>query len=1292
MGAGEIDSLEIKIQANAQKANQSLDALVGKLERLSTSLGKVNGNSLASLSNGVQRLSSSMQSMKNIGTADFTRLAKNIQKMGQLDSKQLGKAAGSIHKFVNALGTIDKINVSDNAAQIGQLAKGISQLGYKSSTQAIENIPKLAKAMRQLMTELSKAPRVSQNLIQMTNALAKLSRTGASSGRAANSLTKAFDGFSRSSHIATKKSFSLASAIGKVYATYWMIFRAIGKLGDAIDISSQLTEVQNVVDVTFGNMAYKVEEFAKTSIQQFGMSELSLKQYASRFQAMGSAMGISGSSIGSANSFLNKQTNGYVGASNSMADMSLNLTKLTADMASFYNVEQAVVAEDLEAIFTGQTRPLRQYGLDLTQATLQEWALKNGIDANVQSMSQAEKTMLRYQYVMANTGAAQGDFARTANTWANQVRILKQNFQQLGAVVGGTLINALKPLVQALNSVMGNLIAFAETVSNALGKIFGWKFEKSSGGAGTTGLATDMEDAADSAGGLADKTGKAAKNIDKMKAGLRAFDELKTISMPDSSSGSGSGSGGSGGASGGGASSGSGGQWTKQDSIFEDYKSSIDSLKGLGNYIGGALIDAMDGIPWDSIYQKADQFGSGLASFLNGLFEGKNGETLLGCVGTTIAGTLNTVLHGLDSFGKTFSWEQFGVNLSQGLNNFFSTFDFDLLADTINTWAHGILTTCITFVKTTDWEQIGTKIGEFLAKLDFAGIADQLGTLLWSSINAAIDTWKSMFDAAPIETTILTAIGILKFTGLGTLLLGKMKDAIVIALGAEKGTSIGMALLGWIGRGISSIATNIGLVIEGLFNGMKFSEALASVFGGSSSAISALITTIGGVVSVVGGAITSIVSFVSMLKDGFSWVKEAIMGVGIALTAVGAVILGAPALVAAVVAGIVAAVATIVVVVKDNWETIKGWFSSAGEWFNTNVITPICNFFKGLWTSVSGFFKNLWSDIKKVWTTVSAWFKDKVVTPVSNVFNGACTRIGQFFEGCWLIVQAAWKIASTWFKDNVTTPIKTRFGELKDKIKSAFTTAKDAVVNTWKNVSSWVATNVTDPIKAKFETVKTKITTVFNNAKTTVVNTWKGVSSWFSNTVIKPVRDAFKTACDKIGGFFTSLWSGIKRGVATAFNAVLGSIESAINGIVGGINKMLSGFNNVAKKAGEIVGKDYSGVAKLNTVSIPRIKGYEAGGFPDKYSLFMAGEHGIPEIAGTVGGKTAVAGGAEITGIRDAIYTSSQQEIRLLQEQNQLLRGILDKQFGITKNEIGRSARDYAREQYIRTGENAFVF
>ena len=568
MGA-DIDQLNIKIEADAQKAHSSVDTLISKLGRLNAALGGINTSNLTSLSNGIQRLSSSMQSMKSVGAADFTRVANGLKKMGELDASKLAKSASAIHHFTNSLSKLDTIKVTDNVAQIGQLANGIKQLGYKSSTQAIENTPKLATAMRQLMTELSKAPKVSQNLIQMTEALARLSRTGASSGRAATSLGKALDSYAASTHRASKGSFSLSAAIGKVYATYWLLFRALGKVRDAIDISSDLTEVQNVVDVTFGDMAYKVEEFAKTSIQQFGMSELSLKQYASRFQAMGSAMGISGSSIGNANSFLNKQTSGYVGLSNSMADVSLNLTKLTADMASFYNVEQSAVAEDLASVFTGQTRPLRQYGLDLTEATLKEWALKNGLDADIKSMSQAEKTMLRYQYVMANTGAAQGDFARTANTWANQVRILKQNFEQLGAVVGGTLINAFKPLVQALNSVMGKLIAFAETVSNALGKIFGWKYESGSGGAGTTGLATDMEDAADSAGDIAGSTGKAAKNIDKMKNGLRSFDELKTISTKDS--GAGSGSGGSGGASGASGSSGEGG---RQVGMVDDYKCS----------------------------------------------------------------------------------------------------------------------------------------------------------------------------------------------------------------------------------------------------------------------------------------------------------------------------------------------------------------------------------------------------------------------------------------------------------------------------------------------------------------------------------------------------------------------------------------------------------------------------------------------------------------------------------------------------------------------------------------------
>lgn len=109
------------------------------------------------------------------------------------------------------------------------------------------------------------------------------------------------------------------------------------------------------------------------------------------------------------------QNNTLYKTTDSMADMSLNLTRLAGDMASFYDVDQADVAKSLQSIFSGTIAPLRRYGLDLTQATLSEWAMKNGLDANIKSMTQAEKVLLRYNYVIANSKAAMGDFAKTSD-------------------------------------------------------------------------------------------------------------------------------------------------------------------------------------------------------------------------------------------------------------------------------------------------------------------------------------------------------------------------------------------------------------------------------------------------------------------------------------------------------------------------------------------------------------------------------------------------------------------------------------------------------------------------------------------------------------------------------------------------------------------------------------------------------------------------------------------------------------------------------------------------------------
>lgn len=815
--AGKMHSMSTAIRKIADASTGFRGNKSNEIRSLASALksfDKVNTNSLYSESNAIEKLSDGMKGISGVSfNADgILNISNALNKLGNVKAiegtKNLKKVKNDLIDFSNGLNGMGAVNfdasglssVISSVAKLGgkastnatanlpkikkdligfiqglnglqslkfdttgiaNLTSSISKLGGKASTNAVKTIPQLTTALNGMMTVLSKAPKVSSNVIQMTQALAQLASQGGRAGTASNSLVRGLNNISAGAKKTHKNIFSLATSFGKFYAVFWGIKRAFSAFSGSIELASDLTEVQNVVDTTFGNMANKVEDFTKSSIQNFGMSELATKQYASQFQAMGTAMGINQNLIGNANKFLNEQTGGYVGLSNSMSDVSLNLTKLTADMASFYNVEQAAVAEDLQSIFTGQTRPLRAYGLDLTQATLAEWAMKQGLDADIQSMSQAEKTMLRYQYVLANTLASHNDFRDTAMTWANQTRILKQQFQQLGSVIGGTFINAFKPFVATLNAVLAKVISFAETVSNALGKIFGWTIEVSSGGL-TNDIGADLSDAAGGADDLADGLGGANDSAKKLQKtlSLLPFDQLNQLTGNKDAGSNGSGGGGKGDGSGAGGAGGGGAManLVKTDTIFDKYKSEIDTLYELGDYIGKTLTKAMNDIDWDKVYQGARNFGKGLADFLNGLIS----PELFGATGRTIAGALNTALHALDSFGETFNWKEFGLSIATGINEFFRTFDFKLFAKTINVWANGLLDTLITALDNTDWGMIGRQIGTFLAEIDFLKIAAKLGKALWKAINGAIKTYSSMFSKAPVETALASLLVIPK--------------------------------------------------------------------------------------------------------------------------------------------------------------------------------------------------------------------------------------------------------------------------------------------------------------------------------------------------------------------------------------------------------------------------------------------------------------------------------------------------------------------------------------------------
>ncbi len=304
---------------------------------------------------------------------------------------------------------------------------------------------------------------------------------------------------------------SLLGALGLSLGIAGLV--ALGR--QAIKTASDIQEVQNVVDTAFGSMSYKIEEFTKTSIKQFGLSQLSAKEMSSTFMAMASNM---------------------VRSAETASDMAINLTKRAADMASFYNRSAEDTATALHGIFTGETEVLKQYGIVQTEVNLQEYAAAHGINKKISAMSQAEKVQLRYNYVMEQTGLAAGDFERTSGNWANQVRILKEQFKELLGVLGTGLITVLNPVVKFLNVVLTQLIAIAKQIGAILSKLFGITVPVADSGK----FAQDMADAAGGADDLADgieAAGKAAKKS------LSPLDRLNVLSRDTGEKGSDSGGG-----------------------------------------------------------------------------------------------------------------------------------------------------------------------------------------------------------------------------------------------------------------------------------------------------------------------------------------------------------------------------------------------------------------------------------------------------------------------------------------------------------------------------------------------------------------------------------------------------------------------------------------------------------------------------------------------------------------------------------------------------------------------------
>ena len=745
-----------------------------------------------------------------------------------------------------------------------------------SSKDASDAISRLVSSLEKLDEALQKLniKGFSESVKKISDSMEKMGKSAAKTGANLENTAKKTDLISKALRSATSSSGSFISGLKNIiphaksltsvfmglYAKLWLVRKLFNAGLKAITYASDLTEVENVVAHTFENMSYKLEDFAKTSRESFGLSELSAKTYASQFQAMLKTMGITTDQVSAANKSMAKDTvqmasmmsKGYEVVSNDVSDMSINLTKLAADMASFYNQETANVASRLQAgIISGQSRALRQYGIDLTVATLNEYALSKGIRQNVTDMTQAQKTMLRYQYAMERLSHVQGDFARTINTWHNQIVLLKQNLQALGGIIGQGLINAFKPAIIKLNSAMNTIIKLVEKAMNAIGKLLGWQIEiqevgtalddldealgvgGGSGGGGSGDLADDVEDAADGADDLAGGLDDAADAAKKLKDYTFGIDELNIFKPDDleetadalddiadnakkanAATGSGSGGGATGGGSGAAAGVTGGGV------TFKPYESDIESWYELGSKISEAIADGLDSIDWRSIQSKAEAAAKNLGELLNGAIDNVH---LWQSIGRTIANGLATALIFVDTLVETVHWFNLGYGLAEMINTGVRDFTTGLIGQTIADLLNG----AVQFFLGLGWhldakalgESLAKEINKFFEKFDFKLLATTINTWV-DKLSEFIGSFLKNLDTATIFNGLkeffmnLEPDTVLKIVGLAvTLSAWRLGLAIAKVFIAELIKTFSEKLL------TMNLLKKIGEVIKGLLKG-----------------------------------------------------------------------------------------------------------------------------------------------------------------------------------------------------------------------------------------------------------------------------------------------------------------------------------------------------------------------------------------------------------------------------------------------------------------------------------------
>ena len=798
--------------------------------------------------------------------------------------------------------------------------------------------------------------------------------------------------------------------IGKAALAAFSVKAVVDFTKQCLELGSNLAEVQNVVDVTFGNLNTQVDEFAKNAIDQFGLGQTVTKKYVGTFGAMAKAF-----------DFNNQAA----------LEMSETLTGLVGDVASFYNLSSDEAFTKLKSVFTGETETLKDLGIVMTQTALDQYALENGFGKTTSAMTEQEKTALRYQFVLDKLSLAQGDFARTSDSWANQTRVLSLRFDELKATLGQGFINLFTPIVQGINWVISKLQVLADAFKSFTEFITGKKSD-SSGGVGS--IETDLSDVtseADTASDAVAGIGSSAQAAAKDMKSLASFDTANILKSSDSSSSS----------SGGGSSVGSAGldfensltdtmeeANSEMDSFMNKASELIDIFKkgfseGLGTPDFSSIIDSTIGIK-DSLVDifTSQEVSNAAKNWINALITdlGKTAGSI-SSIAFTIAdnfvGSIDKFLeqnkqnlqnHIVKLFDISSRGHELSGNISVAIADIFSVFrsdtakqisadimaifseaifgsieivgqgandllyvitqpfidNKDLIKETIegmlepissvlNTIKNGVQDTFKTFWNVYD-EYIAPAVENI--KNGFSSLLDTVLTVWNENLKPVFDSWAETFDALWQEH-IQPMID--KFLEL----VGKIVNGI-----SEIWNEWLVPVINWIIENVVPVLTPIFETIGNLI--MNAFAVISDVLGGIWDALSGLIDLIVGI-------------FTGDWEKAWNGIKEIFSGIWDAIKGV----------------------------IEYIWNAIKEIISGAIDTVKAYIeyaMNLLSTFWSNVWNGIKNVVSNIWNGITSTISNVINGIKNTISSVLntissiwSNIWNGMKNTVTNIFSGIW---------------------------------------------------------------------------------------------------------------------------------------------------------------------------------------------------------------------------------------------------------------------------------------------------